>query len=622
MRVIGTAGHVDHGKSTLVHALTGIHPDRLKEEREREMTIDLGFAWFDLPNGEPVGVVDVPGHRDFIENMLAGVGGIDAVLLVIAADEGVMPQTREHLAILDVLQVQAGVVALTKADRVDDDWLNLMHDEVAVLLGAMGALARAPIIPVSARTGRGLPELRQALQEALTQAPRRPNLGRPRLSIDRSFSQTGFGTIVTGTLLDGTLQVGDTLRVQPRGLTARVRGLQTHKIQQTMVFPGSRVAVNLAGVEVADVHRGDVLAWPGSLTPSRLLDVWLRHLPDDPLPMRHNAEVKLFIGAAETLAHVRLLEGDDMPPGAVAWAQMVCAHPVAALPGDRFIIRRPSPSATIGGGRVVAVPTHLHRRRRPDVLAALEQARRGSPLDNLVVTLTPHGIQPLAEVARRFPAEVLTAARVSGQWLEVDASLGLTAPAWHTWSAAVTATLETYHRAHPLQLWMPRDSLKNLPGVPWASALTPKALAALLQRLAAQGVVVVHGTGVRLASHAITFSPAEQAQLETVLAEFRAAPYATPSYKMCAERLGQAVLNAALETGQLIAVSPDVLFLPETYAEMRARLAAHITAHGPITVAEARDLFGTSRKYNLALLEHLDQAGFTRRVGDARVLKA
>ncbi len=622
MRVIGTAGHVDHGKSTLVHALTGTHPDRLKEEREREMTIDLGFAWFDLPNGEPVGVVDVPGHRDFIENMLAGVGGIDAVLLVIAADEGVMPQTREHLAILDLLHVPAGVVALTKADRVDDDWLALMQEDVAAFLQAYGPLAHAPIIPISARTGRGLPALRHALQTALAETPRRPNLGRPRLPIDRAFSLTGFGTIVTGTLLDGALNVGDTLSIQPRGLTARVRGLQTHKTQHTVVFPGARVAVNLAGVDVADLHRGDVLALPGTLAPSRIFDVWVRHLPDDPLPVRHNAEVKFFVGAAETSAHLRLLEADDLPPGKVAWAQVVCAHPVAALPGDRFILRRPSPAATMGGGSVVAVPAHLHRRRRPEVLAALEQARRGSPVDNLVATLTPLGIQPLAEVARRFPAEVLTAARASGHWLEVDTSLGLTAPAWHTWSAAVTATLETYHRAHPLQLWMPRDSLKNLLGVPWASTLTPKALAALLQRLAAQGVVVVHGPGVRLASHAITFSPAEHAQLQAVLAEFRAAPYATPSYKMCAERLGEAVLNAALETGQLIAVSPEVLFLPETYAEMRARIAAHITAHGSITVAEARDLFGTSRKYNLALLEHLDQVGFTRRVGEARVLKA
>lgn len=622
MRVIGTAGHVDHGKSTLVHALTGIHPDRLKEERARAMTIDLGFAWFDLPNGEPVGVVDVPGHRDFIENMLAGVGGIDAVLFVIAADEGVMPQTREHLAILDLLGVTAGVVALTKTDRVEADWLALVQDDVAGFLAGHEALARAPIIPVSARTGHGLPELRLALQSALAAVPRRPNLGRPRLPIDRSFSLTGFGAVVTGTLLDGPLKVGDPVTVQPGGLTARVRGLQTHKTQRQHVEPGARVAVNLAGVEVADLRRGQVLTAPGALTPSRLFDVQLRHLPDDPLALRHNAEVKFFTGASETTARLRLLEADDLSPGATAWAQVVCAQPLAALPGDRFILRRPSPPATIGGGQIVAVPARLHRRRRPETLAALEHARRGSPVDNLVRSLTPLGVQPLAEVARQFPAEVLNSARAAGQWLEVDASLGLTAPAWHAWSAAVLAGLEAYHRAHPLKLWAARDSLKNLPGLPWTASLTPKAFNALLQRLASQGDVVVQGTGVRLAGHAITFTPAERAQLEALLADFRAEPYATPSYKQCAERVGEAVLNAALETGLLVAVSPEVLFLPETYAAMRARIAEYIAAHGHITVAEARDLFGTSRKYNLALLEHLDQAGITRRVGDARTLKA
>ena len=273
MRVIGTAGHVDHGKSTLVQALTGIHPDRLKEEREREMTIDLGFAWLKLPDGEDIGVVDVPGHRDFIENMLAGVGGIDATLFVIAADEGIMPQTREHLAILDILQVQGGVVALTKVDLIDDpDWLYLVEDDVHTALEGT-ILADAPVIRVSARTREGLPELLQALSTCLAERPARPDLGRPRLPVDRVFSMPGFGTVVTGTLLDGNLRLGDEVEILPSGLRGRVRGLQTHKHKEEQAVPGSRTAVNISGVNLEQVLRGDVIAHPGDYQPTRRMDM-------------------------------------------------------------------------------------------------------------------------------------------------------------------------------------------------------------------------------------------------------------------------------------------------------------------------------------------------------------
>ena len=277
MHVIGTAGHVDHGKSTLVEALTGVHPDRLKEEREREMTIDLGFGWMTLPNGEPVGIVDVPGHIDFIENMLAGVGGIDAALFVVAADEGVMPQTREHLAILDLLKIEAGVVALTKTDLVDPEWLELVKSDVAESLRST-VLDGAPIVPVSARRGDGIPELIHALQSVLAQTPARLDRGRPRLSVDRVFSIAGFGTVVTGTLIDGSLGVGDEIEILPRRLAARIRGLQTHKTKVERAVPGSRVAVNLSGIEVSDVKRGDVVATPGWLRPILLFDARFEHL--------------------------------------------------------------------------------------------------------------------------------------------------------------------------------------------------------------------------------------------------------------------------------------------------------------------------------------------------------
>jgi len=353
VHVIGTAGHVDHGKSTLVAALTGIHPDRLKEEQEREMTIDLGFAWMKLPNGEPVGIVDVPGHHDFIENMLAGVGGIDAALFVIAADEGVMPQTREHLAILDLLQVQSGVVALTKTDLTPDlDWLELVEEEVrSALKGSV--LENARVVRVSARQRTGLEDLLQAITECLEQTQPRPDLGRPRLPIDRVFSIAGFGTVVTGTLMDGTFRIGDDVEVLPSHKRGRIRGLQTHKQKEETAAPGSRTAVNISGIDLDEVMRGNVLARPGKYHPTQRIDLHFKLLKDASGPLLHSSEVKLFLGASETLARVRLLGVEQLNPGEQGWLQLELREPVVAVRGDHYILRRPSPSETLGGGIVV-----------------------------------------------------------------------------------------------------------------------------------------------------------------------------------------------------------------------------------------------------------------------------
>ena len=377
MYVIATAGHVDHGKSTLVHALTGIDPDRLREEQLREMTIDLGFVWLTLPNQQPVSIVDVPGHIDFIENMLAGVGGVDAALLVIAADEGPMPQTREHLAILNLLHVPRTVVALTKADLAPDAaWLELVGAEVRKTLSGT-LFADAPIVPLSARTGQGLPELLHVLQSTLEEVRDKResgllgkrDIGRARLPVDRVFSMPGFGTVVTGTLLDGCLALGDEVEILPQGATARVRGLQTHRQKVERAQPGSRAAINLAGVAVDEVRRGNVVARPGLLKPTALLDVQLELLaaPFWRGTLAHHTELKFFCGAGETLARVRLLEAAELAPGALEWAQLELAEPVAVANGDRFIVRLPSPSATLGGGVVCgcASGVALSPARRP-----------------------------------------------------------------------------------------------------------------------------------------------------------------------------------------------------------------------------------------------------------------
>ncbi|MCK4800972.1 MAG: selenocysteine-specific translation elongation factor, partial [Anaerolineales bacterium] len=322
MYIIGTAGHVDHGKSTLIEAITGTHPDRLQEERDREMSIVLGFDSFQLPDGKQISVVDVPGHRDFIENMLSGIGAIDACLFVIAADEGVMPQTREHLAILDLLEVNKGVIALTKVDLVDDkEWLDLVEIEIQDLINST-ALSDAPIIRVSAKQKTGLDKLLEALSQVLEDQPPRINLGRPRLSIDRVFIMAGFGSVVTGTLLDGVLSVGDEVTILPGGKTGRIRGLQTHNQDLKEVGPGLRTAVNISGIDNKDIKRGDIVAHPGDYSPTRRLDVQFRYLGDLDTPLKHDVETKLFLGADETIARVRLLGTDGVKPGETAWLQL------------------------------------------------------------------------------------------------------------------------------------------------------------------------------------------------------------------------------------------------------------------------------------------------------------
>ena len=377
MFVIGTAGHIDHGKSTLVKALTGIDPDRLREEKERGMTIDLGFAWLRLPSGREVSIVDVPGHERFIKNMLAGVGGIDLAVLVVAADEGFMPQTIEHLAILELLRVKRAVVAVTKRDLVEEDWLELVLVDVEDRMNR-SPLRGSPILAVSATTGQGLTELVTQLDRSLDDTPMKPNHGRPRLPVDRVFTVNGFGTVVTGTLIDGELRVGQELEVLPGSVKTRARGLQSHKTKVESARPGERVAVNLGGVAVERISRGMVLTTPGWLRPTGALDVRVQVLRSAPA-LTHNASVSFHSGSAEANGRVRLLETDLIPPGESGWAQVVLESPVALAKGDLFVIR--SPNTTLGGGEVVEIHARRHRRGASDVIERLSLLEKGSPED-------------------------------------------------------------------------------------------------------------------------------------------------------------------------------------------------------------------------------------------------
>ncbi|HLG71019.1 MAG TPA: selenocysteine-specific translation elongation factor [Chloroflexota bacterium] len=615
MYTVGTAGHVDHGKSTLVKALTGIDPDRLPEEKEREMTIDLGFAHLRLPDGQQVSIVDVPGHERFIKNMLAGVGGIDLALLVIAADEGVMPQTREHLAILDLLQVEHGLVALTKRDLVEPDWLELVSEDVAKTLQGT-ALEGAPILPVSSASGEGLPELLAAISEQLKLVPERADLGQPRLPVDRVFTLTGFGTVVTGTLIDGSLRLGEEVEILPQRKRSRVRGLQTHNKKVEQAPPGGRTAVNLGGVALEEVSRGNVLARPGQLKPTRAMDVKLRLIPDAIRGIENDDEVDLFTGASEALARVTLLEGKTLRPGEEGWVRLRLREPLPAAKGDKFILRLPSPSATIGGGQIADTAPRLHHRFRVQTLGWLRSLEEGSPEQILLSALGDQPVErPAALRKSGLPAEQAEASLQtlleSGQALALEGYL-VSAAGWQTLTARMRREVDDYHRRFALRPGISKEELKNRLG------LAPRLFNAALAAWIDAGQLADRGAAVASAGFEVKLSPDLQRKLDAALAAMRQKPFAPPSEA----ELGLTPEEVALllSQGQLTRVSDSVLFDAGAYQQMVERTVARVEQKGKITLAEFRDLFDTSRKYAQAFLEHLDERKITRRVGDERVL--
>ena len=617
MRVIGTAGHVDHGKSTLVQRLTGIDPDRLAEEKARALTIDLGFAWLTLPDGETLGIVDVPGHRDFIENMLAGVGGIDAAMLVVAADEGVMPQTREHLAILDLLGIDAGLVALTRVDLVDDpEWLELVKEEVLELLEGT-SLADAPMLPVSATEGIGIDELLECLCEILARRPERQDGEQPRLPVDRVFSMSGFGTVVTGTLIGGSLRTGDEIELQPGDVRGRIRGLQSYQQKVQQALPGTRVAVNISGLAKSAVARGHVLGKPGQLRCTMLADVKFRYLSSVAQPLRHNAEVKLFTGTAETSARVRLLAGDELAPGSSGWLQLRLARPLPLMHNDRFILRRPSPAETIGGGVVIdPLPGRNWKRNQPHVLHRLRVLTDGSPAERLA--LAAGGRNPLTrrELLREsgLGSEALESAMAAALQQELLVTLEgprwLAQTDWRALECQMHATLATFHKQYPLRRGMPREALRSQMRIEQAT------LSALVE---GDNEVAGEGDIVHLREHMVSFSPQQQSLVDQLTDMLQASPYTPPSWTEAIAVTGEELLGALLENGDVVRVAPDIFFAAAAWRELLRAVLEIIERDGSVSASQLRDRFGTSRKYAIGLLESLDDARITRRKDDVRV---
>lgn len=615
MFVLGTAGHIDHGKSALVQAMTGIDPDRLREEKERGMTIDLGFAWLKLPSGQEVGIVDVPGHERFIKNMLAGVGGIDLALLIVAANEGVMPQTREHLAILDLLGIEKGVVALTKKDLVDSEFLDLVKMDVEELLGST-TLRGAPIVAVSSITGEGIPDLLATIDRLLTSSQARKDVGRPRLPVDRVFTIAGSGTVVTGTLIDGPFSVGQEVEIVPSGLKSRIRGLQTHKAREDTATPGSRVAINLVGLATDQLQRGDVVTTPGWLKPANMLGASLRLLPHLRRPLPHNAEVSFHTGAAERMARVRLLEKDKQEAGETGWVQLVLDSSVAVVKGDRFIIR--SPMDTLGGGKVVDLNDRMLRRYRPAVIQDLKVKEAGAA-EEVLLTRLESG-QPvelsallaqsdLPETEAQLALESLLQQAQVVKVGQVEPYLLFTASGWQKLVKQATEVLQDYHKKFPARAGMPKSELGS-------RLKLGKYSPAVWQKLTDEDVLGEEGLAVRLASFRIQLSRAQQDKVDAFLKSLAQNPYSPPGDQIPEPDL----LNLLIDQRKVVKVSDTVVFPTSAYNEMVGKITAHLKSHGKVTLAEVRDMFQTSRRYVQALLEHLDEKKVTRRVGDERVL--
>ncbi len=616
--VVGTAGHVDHGKSALVRALTGTDPDRLEEEKRRGMTIDLGFAHMDLPSGVRVGFVDVPGHERLIRNMLAGAAGFDAVMLVVACDEGVMPQTREHVDILRFLRLSRGLVALTKRDLVDEEWLALVVEDVrAFLKGTF--LEAAPLVPVSAKTGEGLAELVTVLDRVLAGGSQRQADGPARLPVDRSFHVAGFGTVVTGTVWSGRIRVEETLELLPSRRTVRVRGLQSHGQPVPEVRAGQRAALNLLGVSREEVCRGDVLATPGAFEAATSLDVRLHLLASSP-PLRHGERVRLYLGTAEAIGRAFLLEGDRLQPGQAGFAQLRLERAVTAAFGDPFVVRRFSPLLTWGGGEVLQVNPPRHRRHDPEVVIRLQtlESREPQALVLLALELAGTGGMTLPDVARRSglpPAraeELLEGARARGlahfsrdRWFHVSAL--------ERAQAEVLGALRAYHEGRPWRRGVPHGEWLTL-------VRRAGGAAAELLRERLRGQVLEEEGFVRLPSHQPRLTDEQLQAVEELRAWVARAGLEGPSRGEVQQALGPLADVAAqvlLDAGEAVELR-DLLF-SRSAVEAAAGTVVQALQRGPLTVAAVRDLLGTSRKYVLPLLEHLDTLGVTRRQGELRV---
>lgn len=624
--IIGTAGHVDHGKTALIKALTGIETDRIKEEKKRGITIELGFAYLDLPDGEKAGIIDVPGHEKFVKNMLAGAGGIDLALLVVAADEGFMPQTREHLGILSLLNISEGIIVVTKKDMVDEDWLEIVCDEVRQEVQGT-FLENAQIIPVSSYTGEGIEQLRQAIFTMIDQKTQIKNLDVPfRIPVDRIFSVEGFGTVITGTLIEGTMKVGDPVTVYPSRIESRIRNLQVHSQDVQEAYAGQRVAVNLAGLKKTDLNKGDVIAVPDSMHTTMMIDIHLTVLKDCDREIRNATRLHLYHGARDILCKIVLLDRDSVGAGESCYAQLRLEEEIAVKTGDRFVLRFYSPVETIGGGVILDSNPFKHKRNDATVLESLKLKEGGSDREKISAALRDYSARfetlDFLQIQTGIPKEQfdqqinkLIKDKVA---FRVSDNVVIHTDYLNRLKDSAVKLLESYHKENPLREGMKKDEFRNKLIKYEDISVVDKITDSLVNRKVLKYV----NNCVALADFEVQQDNNQQ-EIENA---FLQGGFSPESPDQIAARFPKVknfkqVLESLVNTGKLVRVEEKILLHADYYNKVLTLAKEHVDQNGQITLAEMRDLMGASRKFAVAVLEYWDKRGITKKVGDARTFK-
>ena len=639
--ILGTAGHVDHGKTSLIRALTGIETDRLQEEKKRGITIELGFAYIDLACGHRLGIVDVPGHEKFVRNMVAGAAGMDMVAFIVAADEGIMPQTREHFDICKLLGVKDGLIILTKKDMVEEEWLEMVEEEVADFF-ADSFLEEAPILAVSSTTGEGIEEVGKVLDEKVRKINFQEEFGPFRLAVDRVFSMKGFGTVITGSSLSGRIAVGEDLMFYPGGLIAKIRGIQVHGKEQKIVEAGHRTAINLQGIEKEEINRGDLAATPGTMQPSTLLDADFHYLANNTKKLKNRMQVRLHLGTREILARVVLMEQDTVEPGDDADIQLILQEPAAVWPGDRFVLRSYSPLATLGGGVILNnAPPKRKRSSEPDqehnrtVFSIYKAENSGESLiDKMLLFLEESGVQGItaAQLSTRLglfgkKLKKQLQAPISARKVvvvESDSQRLVAARIIERLSQAVLSLLEQYHKDNPLKTGLAREEIRSRLRPP----VDQKLFQYLMSNLGKNDRIIQEGAEVRLSSHEVTLQLDEQEMQEKIGMLYKNAGLRPPNLKEVLasfaefpEKQISKVIDLILQKGTLVKINEALFFHARELNCLAADLQDYLGRHEEIDAPGFKDLTGLTRKFSIPLLEYFDKIKLTIRVGDKRILR-
>ncbi len=630
--ILGTAGHVDHGKTSLIKALTGTDTDRLKEEKERGITIELGFASLSLPGGLQLGIVDVPGHERFIKNMVSGASGIDLVMLVIAADEGVMPQTREHLQICSLLGIKKGLVAISKIDMVDSDWLDLVKEDVANFL-AGSFLEGVSIVPVSAVKGDGLDELIQTLDRISLEIGEETDPGVFRLPVDRVFTMKGFGTVITGTLMSGAIDLGETVEILPSGVSSKIRGIQVHNAPVEHAEAGQRTAINFQGLEREAVNRGDVVVRPGTLTPSKSLDVCFEYLSGFERKLKNRAQVRFHYGTSEIMARLIPMDREEVKSGEKIFAQLILEEPATTMAGDRFVIRSYSPVTTIGGGEIVDPHPPKHKRFQADVLEEFAILLEGDEISRVAVIMNRTGLSGITfhelivrtGMTRNQLRKILDRMFSEKQAILLDKE-EIRAVSHAPYGVLLERFLQElgqYHRKNPLREGLPREELR----MSLALGGNQKVFAMALRDLEKQGKIVVDRENVRLTAHRVDLGVGREEMRNGIETFYLEAGLTPPTVREVLEKYPgekarvDEVLSVLLREGTLIRVAEDLYFYKGAIAKLREDYKKLLIADGQANPSSFKALTGLSRKFIIPLMEYFDMSKLTIRSGDVRILR-